>query len=60
MLIVIVNQRSLDVEKHFVTDTMIAKGFADKICEEFNIKLRYVKFQVSSFHIYKKDEEILA
>lgn len=52
-LYTIVSQRSLDINKHLKTDVVIAKKFSDAICENLNVKLKHIKFNVNSAHIYK-------
>jgi len=51
-LIVLVNQRSLDVEKHFETDIEIVQIISKLVCEKCKIKLNYINFHINSCHSY--------
>jgi len=53
-LISLVYSRSLDVKKNIYIDYDIVKRISNKICDELNLKLKYIKFFVGSLHYYVK------
>jgi len=51
-LVVIVNSRSLDVQNKLYQDIEFVRRLAYRVCKQFNIKLKYIRFFVGSMHYY--------